>query len=251
MLLIKLTIYKFDSVALKWIKTYLTDRLQCIIDKQVCSNLQQVKAWVPQCSVLGPILFLLFINYLPLFISESYVEFYAEDTTVHAAHKNLNVVEEKLQTSSDRFNNWCYNNDLSVNLKKTSVMTLETCRNLLNADNLQIFIKKEIIEHVESQKLLGVINDRTLNWNKQIDAVCLNIKRRITLLKMLSKYVNKNSLIQYYNSYILPIFDYGCLIWGRCMVSNIHRLLKLQKRSARIILNADMFSKLKWLPFPK
>ena len=87
------------------------------------------------------------------------------------------------QTSSDRFKNWCYNNDLSINLKTTSVMALGTRRNLLNADRHQIFIKNEIIE---SHKLLRVIIDRTLNWNKQIDAVCLNISRKITLLEMLS-----------------------------------------------------------------
>ena len=51
-----------------------------------------------------------------------------------------------------------------------------------------------------------------LTWEKQIDSVCLNITRRIALLKLLSKYVNKPGLKQYYNSYILPIFDYGCLI---------------------------------------
>ena len=61
-----------------------------------------------------------------------------------------------------------------------------------------------------------------------------------------------------YKLYILPIFDYGCLIWGRCSTSNANRLIKLQKRAARIILNVDimtpfeqMFSKLNWLPFPK
>ena len=91
------------------------------------------------------------------------------------------------------------------------------------------FIKNEIIEKVENQMLLEVITDRTLTWNKQTNAICLNISRRITLLKMLCKYANENSFNQYYKSYLLPIFDYGCLIWGRCTVSNINILLKLQK----------------------
>ena len=75
-------------------------------------------------------------------------------------------------------------------------------------------------------------------------------------MNQLSKYINKDSLKQYYNSYILPIFDYGCLIWSRCTVTNTNRLLKLQKRAARIILKADiltpsetMFSELQWLSF--
>ena len=80
----------------------------------------------------------------------------------------------------------------------------------------------------------------------------------LTLLKLLSKYIDKSSMNQYYNSYILPILDYGCLIWGRCSKSNILRLVKLQKRAARIILKADiytpsqlLFKELSWLTFPK
>lgn len=119
-------------------------------------------------------------------------------------------------------------------------------------------LDSELIQEVKSQKLLGVTIDQTLSWNEQIDSVCQNITRRITLLKLLSKYVNRKSLNQYYNSYILPIFDYGCMIWGRCSNANIYRLLKLQKRAARIVLSADfmtpsrtMFAELNWLTFPK
>ena len=107
---------------------------------------------------------------------------------------------------------------------------------------------------------LLIINiiDKNLSWDKQIDAVCLNVTRRITLLKLLSKYIDQANMKLYYNSYILPILDYGCLIWGRCSKTNTLRILKLQKRAARIILKADittpsqsMFSELNWLIFPK
>ena len=71
-------------------------------------------------------------------------------------------------------------------------------------------------------------------------------------------YVDLSSLKTYYQSYILPSFDYGCIVWGKCKRSNIDRLIKLQKRAARIILQADfmtpskqMFATLKWLPFDK
>ena len=77
-------------------------------------------------------------------------------------------------------------------------------------------------------------------------------------MKLQSKYLDKSHLNQYYNSYILPIFDYACLIWGRCTLSNINRLIRLQKRAARIVLNVNfstpsqiMFNELKWLTFPK
>ena len=151
-----------------------------------------------------------------------------------------------------------FDNDMYVNIPKTSVMSIGTRQNLLNSDLIQIYLNDELLRNTETQKLLGIIIDQTLNWNNQIDSVCLNISRRITLLKQLSKYVNRDSLKLYYNSYILPIFDYGCLIWSRCTDNNTKRLLKLQKRAARIILKADimtpsetMFKELQWLSFTK
>ena len=137
-------------------------------------------------------------------------------------------------------------------------MALGLRQNLSRIEALDICLENELIQKVEQQKLLGVIIDMSFSWYKQIDSVCLNISRRITLLKILSKYIDKTSMNQYYNSYILPILDYGCLIWGRCTKSNILRLLKLQERAARLILHADlltpselMFNELRWLTFPK
>ena len=166
--------------------------------------------------------------------------------------------EETLQKGSEGFKTWCLSNGMYVNIGKTSVMTIGSRSKLSHTESIRIFLHDELVKEVDNQKLLGVIIDKTLTWDKQIDAVCLNITKRITLLKLLSKYVIRHNLNQYYNAYILPIFDYGCIIWGRCTTTNINRLVKLQKRAARIILQADfytpsqsMFSELKWLSFPK
>ena len=255
-LLKKLKSHKFDNRTMEWMASYLTNRRQCIVDKTATSSLQQVISGVPQGSVLGPVLFLIFINDMPLFINEAYAEIYADDTTAHTAHKDQNVVEVKLQGSSTDFKFWCIVHKMFVNLTKTSSMSIGSRQNLSNYDELNITIDNEDISNVDNQKLLGIIIDKTLSWDKQIDSVCLNITRRITLVKLLSKYVDMPNLKLYYNSYILPIFDYGCMIWGQCSNYNINRLLKLQKRAARIILRADfmtpsneMFQELGWLTF--
>ena len=190
--------------------------------------------------------------------TEPKVDLYADDSTMHAANKDEKVVEFKLQCGATGFFCWCRSNKMLVHIQKTAYMTLASRQNLRREDHIEIYIDSEIIQTVEQHKLLGVVIDRSLSWDKQIDAVCLNITRRITLLKLLLKYIDKSSMNQYYNSYILPILDYGCLIWGRCSKSNILRLVKLQKRAARIILKEDiytpsqlLFKELNWLTFPK
>ena len=105
LLLKKLSIYKFSSKSLSWIKSYLTDRKQCVFDNKLRSFFQSVKAGVPRGSVLGPVFFLLFVNDLPLFINETYLEMYADDTTVHYACKNKNTVKLKLKNGSNGFLN--------------------------------------------------------------------------------------------------------------------------------------------------
>ena len=92
----------------------LTNRRQCVID-----NMKDVIAGVPQGCVLGPGLFLLFVNYLPLFINETYLEMYADDATVHYASKNKNTVQLKLQTG---FQSWCLSNNLFIHIQKTSII---------------------------------------------------------------------------------------------------------------------------------
>ena len=132
--------YKFDMVTLNWMNSYLSDRKQCIISKQNQSSLHSVKAGVLQGSVLGPVLFLLFDNDLPLFINEAYVDLYADDSTVHSSHKQLNTVQDDLQMGSDNFKDWCLKNDMRIHLKKTSVMTVGFRQALTKIDSRYVSI---------------------------------------------------------------------------------------------------------------
>ena len=179
---------------------------------------------------------------MTLFTNGTKVDQYADDSTMHAANKDEKVVVFELQCGATGFFCWCRSNKMHVHIQKTAYMTLASRQNLRREDHIDRYIDKKIIQTVEQHKFLGVVNDRSLNWDKQIDAVCLNITRRITLLKLLSKYIDKSSMNQYYNSYILPILDHGCLIWGCCSKSNILRLVKLQKIAVRTILKADIYT---------
>ena len=151
----------FDDVAISWVKSFLSSRKQCIIHNKLTSSMQTIKSGVPQGSVLGPVLFLLFVNDLPLFVNETYLEMYADDTMLHFAIKDKNVLQTKLQNGAINFNSWCLSNDMFINLLKTSLMILGSRQNLMNFDVIEILLNNEFIQHVESQKLLGIIIDKT------------------------------------------------------------------------------------------
>ena len=98
-------------------KSYLTNRKQCIIERNFSSHMQTVKSGVPQGSVLGPVLCLLFINDLPLFTQETNVDIYADDT-IYAAHKDCKIVETRLQIGASGFRNWRSLNKMYINMQK-------------------------------------------------------------------------------------------------------------------------------------
>ena len=93
-------------------------------------------------------------------------------------------------------------------------------------ESISIPINEHITELVNAQKHLGITIDKNLTWELQTDLVCQSVSRKLTLMKLLSKYVNRTSLKQYYNSYVLLVFDFGCVVWGNTKNTDLIRLVK-------------------------
>lgn len=121
---------------------------------------------------------------------------------------------------------------------------------------LEVQINGKRLEQVKSQKLLGVTIDDKLSFDDHIEELCIKLSQRIAVLKKIRRFIPIEQRILYYNAMVKQVMLYGSSIWTSCSIDNLTKVLKLQKRAARVILNADtrensmkLFFKLGWLPF--
>ena len=250
----KLANCRLSITSLNWFRSYLSTRVQSIKSDDGLSDFLELLSSVPQGSILVPTLFLLFINDLPLHLNHCLTDLYADDNTIHASGKNKPEIERKLQSDANETEVWSINNKLPIHHGKSTTMALGTRHKIQQAGQLNISIDNTQLNSVSSQKLLGVHIDETLSWNQHIDYLCSIISSRISLLRQLSYYVPENIQKMFYQSYVIPLIDYGSSSWGSTTKQNIERINKLQKRAARIILKVDyitpsveMFQRLRWM----
>ena len=253
----KLQCYKVCRISLNWFESYLSSRSQKISVGNSQSTPESVNYGVPQGSILGSLLFILFINDLPLENIKSEIDMYADDTTLHNHGKFISEIETTLNEDLNYVNQWCIKNNMIINPKKTTSMLIGTVQRKATIDtNFNIQLGDQPLSSVIEQKLLGVYIDQYLDWKCQVDHICKNISSRLLLFSKVKKYLDKRCRILFFNAYILPIFDYCCTIWGNCNDEGIQRITKLQKRAARFILDApiltpskELFVQLNWLSF--
>jgi hypothetical protein len=147
-----------------------------------------------------------------------------------------------------------------LNASKTKVLlvTGKRMEKKLSDTELKITVSGKEIEQVASQKLLGVKLDKNLDFNEHIDDLCKKVSQRIGVLKQIKRNLPIEERKLYYNAMIKPLVLYGSCVWSSTSSDNIDRIYKLQKRAARVILDADttvrsasLFSKLQWLPLKK
>ena len=177
---------------------------------------------------------------------------------MHTHSNSIAIIEETLQTDGNIVKQWGKENKMHINYTKTTCMVMGTRHGLLDLPVLKIKIDGHDISNVSQQKLLGLLIDNKLTFSAHIDNLCSALSSKISLLRQLSAYVTADVLKKFYQGYILPLIDYGSIAWSETSSANIERILKLQKRAARIILRADfntsssiMFTELGWQPIYK
>ena len=236
-LLNKLSHYGIRGKALEWFRNYLTDRKQYVHLNGVDSDLHEIKCGVPQGSILGPLLFIIYIN--DFCRSSDVLSFvlFADDSTLFFSHNDPRSLVNIVNTELNKVMHWIRANKLSLNLQKTKYIIFSNTINTLPSD---IIFESTPLEKVTQIKFLGIIVDNKLSWKNHIDSICKTISRNIGIINKLKLHLPSSSLLTLYHSLILPYLNYGILAWGNTHQVLLNRLLLLQKKSLRIISNSPI-----------
>ena len=237
----KLNHYEIRGNTLDWLKTYLTNRKQCVEIGNYKSNLETITYGVPQASVLGPLLFLIYINDIPKSSTVLNFHLFADDTSIFYSHKNLEQLEFILNTELNHVSNWLKANKLSLNVAKSNLLLFRG-RNSTQANDIQVSINYEVIEMKKYAKYLGVYMDSKLTWEYHIDHIKTKLVKGNAIIARLRHFVPEKVIRNLYNSYIQPHLDYGALAWGGCTQMQINKLQPIQNNSIRLMTFASNYT---------
>ena len=217
LLLKKLSLYGIKNVEFEWFKSYLHQRKQAVLCNGKLSSFVHISSGVPQGSVLGPVLFLSFINDISNFAANGCLMnlFADDDTIIDTSGDSIEEVQNKLQTCLDNIYNWYSRNRLLINIDKWKVMIIGSILQLksLNLDDFVMNCNDTHLELVERAKCLVMFINSDISWDFHIQNLCKQMRCLLSLLRRLRSIFPENLLLQVYKSYIQPKLDYGLTIY--------------------------------------
>ena len=245
--------YGVRGAALEWFHSYLKDRKQSVFVGGVLSESLDVSYGVPQGSVLGPLLFLLYINDLPNSSNKLDFHLFADDTSLFMSQENLETSESDVNALLDNISDWLIANKLSLNTKKSYYLIVSPKNKRVN-QKVSICINNEKLAEAQSAKYLGVLLDNKLSWKTHIQETTMKISKGVGILARLRHFVSKDVLSCIYNAFIQPHSTYGIINWGGAYESVLDPLKKSMKHAVRLITfesqrahSQPLFNKLKLL----
>ena len=235
LLIDKFRYYGIRGIASNFLKSYLSNRTQFVKYKDTVSSKQEVLCGVPQGSILGPLLFILYINDMHKVSELLHFIIFADDTNIFYLDKNPNRLVSVINTELVKLSQWFKLNKLSLNVQKSNYMLFSNKK----VATLPIKLDGVELARVTFTKFLGVIIDEKFTWIHHIETVKKKICKAIGSMYRIRDKVDNDSLLMIYNALILPYLMYCCELWGNTYCIRINRLKLLQKRAVRKINNAE------------
>ena len=233
-LLKKLYHFGIRGPAYNLLKSYLSNRYQYTLVNGFMSELLPIDFGVPQGSILGPLLFLLYINDLPLVSKNAIIKLFADDTSIFITAKSIQELKIIASEVLCKVNEWMKMNKLTLNYSKTEFMLCGNSKKRQN-ENFTLQLGNHNISQVNSVKYLGVHIDEMLTWKTHISNLEKKLSRACALICKLRYVVDQKCLIQYYYAHIYSHLQYAILAWGDVSETSLRKLNVLHRRAVRLM----------------
>lgn len=234
-LLRKLHVYGFRGKAFELMKSYLANRIQFVKMDEHASEKRTVEYGVPQGTVLGPVLFLIYMNSLLLAKRKGKIISFADDTVILYEDSNWRDLKQQAEGDLSVIKEWFRGNKLTLNLQKTKYLPFAAYESgLPHMGNLE-FEDGTSIPEAEHIKYLGITIDRHLKWNKHIDILVAKLRCLLTKFKHLKKHLDVPNLMMVYAALCQSLIRYGIIGWGGAYSCHMRRVEVVQKWLLRII----------------
>ena len=229
----KLEIYGLDQNSITFMKSYLANRHQRITIKNESSGYTKLRCGVPQGSILGPLLFIIYTNDIFLEMSNTeHIYMYADDTLLLNQGKNELEAVQQSQNCFDKVISWCNLNRLTINRSKTKHLCVSRNKHLFN-----ISIRKDTtcLGNVETYDYLGFTIDNRLTMSAYMDKIIKKISFKLYTMSIMRRYISERTALLVYKVMIMPHYDYVDFVIDSANADKTKRLERLHKRAIRII----------------
>ena len=229
----KLFSYGLSREACTLIASYLFQRKQRVKIGNVKSGWGEIGKGVPQGSILGPLIFNIFLNDLFYFVKQGSMYNYADDNSVSVSHRELNILTRQLQTEAEVTIQWFADNAMEANPAKFQGLLLKGNK---QASDFRVTIQGQQIEFSKSITTLGICIDENLTFDEHVNNICLKASRQISALQRLTGLLDMPSRKAIYNSFIVSNFNYCPLVYYFTSRESINKMQKIQERALRFVL---------------
>ena len=194
------------------------------------SESKLVTCGVPQGSVLGPLLFIIYINDVVNCIKNASIFLYADDLAIIVSGRDAKIIAALMQDDLNNIGDWCYSNMLTVNVKKTQILWCYSIRNPVDLSGCSLRLCSEVLKVVSQFNYLGVVIDTDLTFKSHCNKVkSMSFSRYIQLCKI-KKNIDENTALDIYKTMILPVFDYCDYVVESGPVTAVRRLQTTQNK---------------------
>lgn len=243
----KLKMYGIGETVLKWFESYLENRTQQVKFGDILSEKLEIKTGVPQGSILGPLLFILYINDVIKVYRGRKCKFrlFADDKMIYVYSDNIDFIIKTLNEILTTLTEWLNKNSLKINIKKTVYMTICDPRKVNIRANCDVYVGNEPIIEVQDTKYLGILIDKHLTFERHAWYIAKKVGKKIGFLGRLRNVVSSYVKVLIYKTIIAPHYEYCSSIMLNFSQRMMEMLQKTQNRAMRIILNVNRYTAIK------